>query len=477
MTRRFLRPDFCVIGAGSAGLSFAAGASQLGASVVLLEAHTMGGDCLNTGCVPSKALIAAAHFGKERLRAQDFGWQDGEASVDFSRVRTHVREVVAAIAPNDSQARFEGLGVTVLKEKGIFCDSKTVETLTHRIQAKRFIVATGSAPFIPPIPGLDKVPYLTNETLFDLGVLPRSLAIIGAGPIGMEMAQAFVRLGSQVTVFEALVALPKDDPGLTTLLKRILVGEGVALHEHTQVVEVAPADDGILVHYEGPSGTRQTIHVSHLLVAAGRKPNIHGMGLEAAGIAIARGHIQVSASLQTSNPRVYALGDCAGGPLFTHVAGYHAGLALRKTIFGLPAKVSVRALPWVTYTDPELAHVGATQEMLEASGTPYRVLEASFGENDRAQAQRRTEGHVKVLVSPKGRLLGATILGTQAGELIGTWALALSNKLGVGAFTNTVFPYPTLNEISKKAASEFYKEKLFSASTARLVRFLMGLRS
>lgn len=477
MTRQFLRPDFCVIGAGSAGLSFAAGASQLGARVVLLEAHTMGGDCLNTGCVPSKALIAAAHFGKERLRAKDFGWQGGEAPVDFARVRAHVKEVIAAIAPNDSQARFEGLGVTVLGEKGVFCDPKTVETPTHRIQAKRFIVATGSVPFIPPVPGLEKVPYLTNETLFDLEVLPRRLAIIGAGPIGMEMAQAFVRLGSCVTVFEALGALPKDDPGLTVLLKNTLKEEGIQLHEHTKVVEVAPTEDGITVHFEGPSGARESLHASHLLVAAGRRPSINGMGLEAAGVVTARGSIQVSPSLQTSNPRVYALGDCAGGPLFTHVAGYHAGLALRKTIFGLPAKVSVRALPWVTYTDPELAHVGATRQMLEETSTPYRVLEASFTENDRAQTQRRTEGHIKVFVTPKGRLLGATILGTQAGELIGTWALAISNNLGVGAFTNTVFPYPTLNEISKKAAGEFYKEKLFSASTARLVRFLMGLRS
>lgn len=471
--KQILTPDFCVIGAGSGGLSFAAGAVQMGASVVLLEAKKMGGDCLNYGCVPSKALIAASKFGHESSRAKYFGWSFSKPKVDFAKVHDHIHEVIKAIAPNDSVERFEKLGVQVILEQGHFIDDKTVETESHCIKAKRFVIATGSIPFVPPIEGLATVPYLTNETIFDLKELPKHLVVIGGGPIGIEMAQAFLRLGSQITVLEAFSALPKDDPEITLRLKETIISEGIDLNENVKISSIKQMTQEIHIEYQTANGKQKKLNASHLIVATGRRPNIQNLNLDAAGIKFSPRGIEVNAHLQTSNPKVYAIGDCTGGYQFTHVAGYHAGLAIRNTIFGLRTNVETRAIPWVTYTDPELAHVGFMESQLQEKQIAYKVLHMKFDENDRAQAEKRTDGVMKVLVCPKGYVLGATILGVHAGELIYSWVMAIQNKLKLSAITSSIAPYPTLSDISKRTAGSFYTEKIFSPFMKNTVRFIM----
>jgi pyruvate/2-oxoglutarate dehydrogenase complex dihydrolipoamide dehydrogenase (E3) component len=473
--KQILKSDFCVIGAGSGGLSFTAGAAQMGATVILVESGKMGGDCLNYGCVPSKALLAAAKIGHYFQEASDFGWHIDKPKLNFKKVHVHVHHIIANIAPHDSVERFESLGVKVIQEKGSFVDQDTLETDHYLIHAKRFILSTGSIPFVPPIPGLLSIPYLTNETIFDLEVLPEQLVIIGGGPIGIEMAQAFSRLGSKVTILEAFAALPKDDPQMTSTLKTILIQEGIEIKEHVIINSIISKNDSIYFSYNDVDHNTIELQASHVLVATGRRPNIGALNLAAAKINASPKGIVVDAYLRTTNKRVYAIGDCIGGYQFTHVAGYHAGIAIRNTIFKLCKKVETRAIPWVTYTDPELAHVGALESDLIAEKRTYKVLQISFSENDRAQAERRTEGLIKVLVTPKGYILGATILGISAGELIMPWVMAIQNNLKIGTIVDTIVPYPTLSDINKQLAGRFYKDKIFSAFTKRIVRFLMSV--
>ena len=468
-----LTPDFCVIGAGSGGLSFAAGAVQMGASVVLLEAKKMGGDCLNYGCVPSKALIAAAKFGYESSRAKHFGWDFSKPDVNFEKVHHHIHNVIKTIAPHDSVERFEKLGVQVIGENGQFTDHQTVKTENHLIKAKRFVIATGSTPFVPPLEGLSAVPYLTNETIFDLKELPKHLVVIGAGPIGLEMAQAFLRLGSHVTVLESFSALPKDDPEITEKLKTLLISEGIDLNENVKILSIKQRKKEIRIAYQTSDGKEKSVEASQLMVATGRRPNIQNLNLDLAGIKFSPRGIEVNASLQTSNAKVYAIGDCTGGYQFTHVAGYHAGIAIRHSIFGLKTKVETRAIPWVTYTDPELAHVGFMESQLKEKQIPHKVIQMSFDENDRAKAENRTDGMIKILVSPRGYILGATILGVHAGELIYPWVMGIQNQLTLRVMTSSIAPYPTLSDISKKVAGHFYADKIFSSLMKRIVRFIM----
>ncbi|HRK17897.1 MAG TPA: FAD-dependent oxidoreductase [Hyphomicrobiaceae bacterium] len=467
-----LRADLCIIGAGSGGLSLAAGAVQMGASVVLIEKGKMGGDCLNTGCVPSKALIAAAHHAHAARVAHGFGVHAAEPTVDFRQVHDHVHGVIGAIAPHDSVERFEGLGVHVIKDAAKFIDADTVEAGGERIVARRFVVATGSRAAVPPIPGLADAGYLTNETVFELKERPEHLIVVGGGPIGIEMAQSFRRLGSAVTVIEKFGILAKDEPEAVEVVRASLARDGVAIVEKVGVSEVRREGDRAVVVLDGDSNVGRTISGSHILIAAGRRPNIEGLGLDKAGIEATQRGITVDARLRTSNKKVFAIGDVAGGPQFTHIAGYHAGIVIRNVLFGLPAKVDYAALPWVTYADPELAHTGLTEAEARKAGHNVQVLTWSFEMNDRAQAERETEGLAKIVLGKRGRILGATIVGPRAGELIGTWALAISAKLAIGSIASAVLPYPTLSEISKRAAGSFYTPKLFGAGTRRVVGFV-----
>ncbi|MCF8478121.1 MAG: FAD-dependent oxidoreductase [Pseudolabrys sp.] len=467
-----LKPDICVIGGGSGGLSVAAAAAAFGVPVVLIEKHKMGGDCLDTGCVPSKALLAAAKHAHIMRDSGAFGVVADGVSVDFAKVHEHVHDVIAAIAPVDSVERFTGLGVRVIKGEGRFKDKRTVAVGDVEIRARRFVIASGSSASAPPIPGLDTVPYLTNESLFDLTALPKRLLIIGGGPIGLEMAQAFRRLGSEVTVVEAAQPLSKDDPECAAIVLGALEREGVIIRAGVKVTSAAHDKDRVTLTIE--DGDREEkLEGTHLLVAAGRKAVVDGLGLEAAGIRTERGGIQVDKRLRTSNGRVYAIGDCAAGQLqFTHAANYHAGLVIRAALFRLPVQVNNDAIPWATYTDPELAQTGIGEAEARKRGLKFRILRWPYHDNDRAQAERATQGHIKVIVKKNGTILGATIVGAQAGELIAVWTLAIAQKLNIRAMTGIVLPYPTLSEVGKRAAIDFFTPSLTSPWVRRIIRWL-----
>jgi pyruvate/2-oxoglutarate dehydrogenase complex dihydrolipoamide dehydrogenase (E3) component len=468
---RVLDVDICVIGAGSGGLSVAVGASQMGASTVLVERGKMGGDCLNYGCVPSKALLAAGHAAEATRHAGRFGVDVGEPRIDGRRVHDHVHGVIAAIAPNDSVERLEGLGATVIKGHARFTGPAQVEADGIRVNARRFVVATGSSPFVPPIPGLSEVSFLTNETVFDLDAVPEHLIVVGGGPIGIEMAQAHRQLGSRVTVLEMFTMLPKDDPELVQVVRSRLTSEGIDIREGVKVVGVASADAGISVAV-AENGKESRIEGSHLLVAAGRRPNVDGLDLEKAGVVYSPKGVQVDRRLRTTNRKVFAIGDVAGGYQFTHMAGYHAGIVIKNALFRIPAKEDTRCVPWVTYTAPELAQVGLIEEEARKKHGDVRVLRWPYHDNDRAQAERLTDGLVKAVITPKGHILGAGIVGAAAGELIQTWVLAMSRRIKIGALATMIAPYPTLGEINKRAAGSFYTPSLFSARTRKIVRFL-----
>lgn len=464
-----IKTDILVIGAGSGGLSIAAGASQMGAKVVLLEGHKMGGDCLNYGCVPSKALLASAKQAQAMRTGKKYGVSPARPEVSYGAAKDHVHEVIETIAPVDSQERFEGFGVHVIREFGKFISPTEVQAGDNVITARRIVIATGSRPFVPPIPGVDSVPYETNETIFDLRDQPEHLIIIGGGPIGMEMAQAHVRLGSKVTVLEGAKALGKDDPELAAIALERLRAEGIDIIEGALAEKIEGSAGKITIHTEDG----QTFQGSHLLMAVGRTPNVDKLDLEKAGIDYDRSGLKVDASLRTTNKRVYGVGDVASKLQFTHVAGYQAGVLVRQIVLGMPAKNREDHIPWATYTDPEIAQVGLTEaQAREQYGEKLFVARYAFHENDRLIAEGKTTGLIKVMVV-KGKPIGASIVGAQAGELVGMWAMAIANGLKMSAIANTVLPYPTVSEVNKRAASAYFTPKLFENPwVKRIVRLV-----
>lgn len=471
-----IKADLCIIGAGSGGLSVAAGAAQLGLDTILIERDKMGGDCLNTGCVPSKALLAAGKRAQMHRKNDIKGITPHEPEIDFAAVKNHVFDTIKTIEPHDSPERFRGLGVNVILEEARFTGPDTVQAGEHEIKARYFVIATGSRAVVPPIPGLDKDKAFTNETIFGLREKPDHLLIIGGGPIGMEMAQAHKRLGCKVSVFDMAAILPRDDQDNVGIVRDILVQEGVDLHEHVSIKEVKHGGKTITLVIE-KEGAMQEITGSHLLVAAGRAPNTDGLDLDKAGVETNKKGIVADDHLKSANKKIFAIGDVAGGPQFTHVAGYHAGIIIRQICFKMFwAKVDYKALPWVTYTDPELAQVGLTEENArEQHGDNIKTAIWEFGENDRAIAERTTKGRLKVITDNKGKILGASMVGPQAGELIGLWALAITNGMKIGAVTAMIAPYPTLGEISKRAAGAWYTPSLFNDKTRRIVGWLQKL--
>jgi pyruvate/2-oxoglutarate dehydrogenase complex dihydrolipoamide dehydrogenase (E3) component len=393
-------------------------------------------------------------------------------NADFAAVQRYVRSVIDAIAPHDSIERFTKLGCRVITARASFTGPKAVVAGNVTVRARRFVIATGSRPFVPSIPGIEEVAYFTNETIFDNTVLPLHLVVIGAGPIGSEMALAHRRLGSRVTLLEGDRMLPKDDPEAVDVVRRAFRAEGIELAEGVRIGRVERGREGIILVLD-ENGTERRIEGSHLLVATGRRANVEGLGLDEAGVAYTPKGVRVDARLRTTNKHIYAAGDVIGGPQFTHAASYHAGVILRNALFRLPAKNAPKALPWVTYTDPELAHVGLTEvEARGRLGGAVRILRADFAENDRAQTDGYTLGFIKVAVSKRGDILGATIVGPQAGELIVPWVLALGGKLKIRDMASMIAPYPTLSEISKRAAGSYFAPALFSNQTRRFVRFL-----
>lgn len=469
-----LTPDICVIGAGSGGLSVAAAAAAFGRKVVLIEKHRMGGDCLNYGCVPSKALIAAAARAHAMRTSGPFGIRPVEPMIEHRAVQSHVQGVIEAIAPNDSVERFTGLGVHVISAAARFVDRSTVEAGEYRIRARRFVIATGSAPIVPPIPGLDQVAYFTNETIFANTTRIEHLIVVGGGPIGLELAQAHRRLGSSVTVIEAVRAFGKDDPELAAVVLKRLRDEGIAIRENTKVERVEGGHLALRVTV-AENGRTETVGGTHLLLAAGRRVSVTDLKLEVAGIKYGPKGISVSRGLVTSNSRVYAIGDCIGGPQFTHMANYHAGIVIRRALFRLPAKVDPGVVPWVTFTDPELARVGLDEVQARESTKKIRVLRWPYHENDRAQTERATDGFVKVVTDERGRILGAGVVGKHAGEIIQMWSLAVSQKMNIKALTDWISPYPAFSEINKRAAYRYYAAAPSSPFVRSLIDWLAKL--
>lgn len=468
--------DICIIGAGSGGLSLAAGTAQLGLKTVLIERAEMGGDCLNTGCVPSKALLAAAARAQTHRKSDIKGIKAQEPDIDFAAVKDYVSDVIGAIAPHDSQQRFESMGVHVIREHARFIDNKTVQAGPHTIKARYFVIATGSRPSIPRIKGAEENKILTNETIFSLREKPHHLLIIGGGPIGLEMAQAHRRLGCDVSIFDRGEILPRDDKDHAAIIREKLTDEGISFYENTAIHSLRHTDNGVTLTLE-TAGKTKKITGSHILIAAGRAPNTDGLDLDKADIAYTAKGISVDAHLRSTNKRVYAIGDVAGGPQFTHIAGYHAGIIIRQICFKIFwAKVDYKALPWVTYTDPEIAQVGESEATAkEKYGDAIKTVEWSFAENDRAVAQNTTTGQIKAIATKKGHILGVSIVGHSAGELIGLWALAITKNMKIGDITAMIAPYPTLGEISKRAAGAWFTPRLFSDKTKRIVELLQKL--
>ncbi len=466
--------DICIIGAGSGGLTLAAAAAQLGAKVVLIEESKMGGECLNNGCIPSKSLLASAHVAKIIKNSQAFGINATLNDVNYAKVHDHIHKVIEKIAPHDSSTRFTELGVTVISGKAQFVDAETVKVNEQLIKARRFVIATGSSPAIPSIQGLSTVPFFTNETIFDSHEKPSQLIIIGGGPIGCELAQAFLLLGSHVTLLEAQTLLPKDDEELADIIRKQLIQDGLDLYENVKINNIIKSDGKVAVIFDS-NGTPRTIDGSHLLIAAGRKPHFTDLNLEAANVIYNVKGIQVNNRLQTSNKKIYAIGDVAGEFHFTHVANYHAGIVLKNILFHCQSKVNYKSLPWVTFTMPELAQVGMTEAAAKQAGKSVHVFEAEFNDNDRANAELQTGGKIKVILSRFGKILGVSIVGPRAGELIMPWGIAINQGLSMKAMASVIVAYPTLSEINKAVAINYYKPKLFSGIMKFIVKLLAKL--
>jgi pyruvate/2-oxoglutarate dehydrogenase complex dihydrolipoamide dehydrogenase (E3) component len=463
--------DVVVIGAGAGGLTAAGGPAMFGLKSALIEEGEMGGDCLNSGCVPSKALIAAAARAWEAERGKRLGVTLSPPKVDFAAVRAHVKAAIETIAPVDSQERFEGMGVAVFRGRGKLIDDRTVEVNGQHLKAKRIVIATGSRPRIPDIPGLGDVPYLTNESLFDLNALPVHLAILGGGSIGMEMAQAFRRLGAQVTVIEQAMPFPRDDREAAELVIQSLRDEGVVIHAGVGVLSVAQSDAGVLINLDDGA----CVEASHLLISAGRTPNVEGLGLESAGVQVGRDGIIVDARRRTTNKRIFAVGDCREGPRFTHASGNDGSIVTMNIALGFPAKADFRALPWVSYTDPELAQIGLTEAAAREKLGSVDVTRQDFSHNDRAIAEGETTGFLK-MIRHKGKVVGVTIVGRHAGDMLLPWSMVIKGKASTFELGGAIIAYPARNDLSKAVAFAAHEPTVFGPWSQRWARFLSSTR-
>jgi pyruvate/2-oxoglutarate dehydrogenase complex dihydrolipoamide dehydrogenase (E3) component len=473
-----MRPDICVIGAGAGGLAAAAAAAAMGVPVVLIEKGRMGGQSLHGGSVPSKALLTAARHADALRNGPRFGIKSVRSGIDFAAINAHVRRTIETVSPQDSAERFTGLGVRVIAGAARFKDRTTIAVGAASIKARRFIIATGSTPVIPAIPGLAETSYLTPATIFDLDECPRHLIIIGAGRSGLELAQAFRRLGSDVTVLEAATPLVREDRECAAVVLDALVQEGIRLRCGVRVAQVRRVLARIQVVVERGEDAghgEETIEGSHLLVAAGRRPNVEELDLEAAGIRHEPARIVVDKRLRTTNKIVYAIGDAIGGPRFTHAASHHAGLVVRNALFRHPIAINHRAIPRVIFTDPELAQVGLSEDDARGQTGAIRILRWPYRENDRAAATAATKGHIKVITDRRGEVLGASIVGAGASETIAAWALAVGQRLNIGAFASLIIPYPTYAEVGKRAAITYFMRGLTSGQVRRIIGRLRRL--
>ncbi len=463
--------DLCIIGGGAAGLVTAAGAASLGAKVLLIEKHKLGGDCLYTGCVPSKTLIHSAGIANSITTAQRFGLSAVLDPIDQNAVMQRVADVIKTIEPNDSPERFRAMGVEVVFAEAQFIAKDRLLVDGREVSARKFVLATGSRPFIPAIPGIENIDYLTNETIFNVSENIEHLIVVGSGAIGCEMAQAFARLGIKVSLISSSVILPREDPDMSAVVEQQFVADGIELHLNTRVSLIEKAMSGIRVYLDDSI----MLEGSHLLVATGRRANIEKMGLDKAGVQTKKNRLVIDARLRTSNNKIFACGDVAGPYLFTHMAEHQAGIVLRNTLFHLPAKAQHNNIPWCTFTSPELARVGLSEQQAQQSGMVYRVYSFPFSELDRAITDGQTNGIAKIITTAKGKLLGACIVGPHAGELISEYVLALSQGLNISALSNAIHIYPTLAQINRRVADQRMKESL-TPNRKKWIKRLFRLR-
>jgi pyruvate/2-oxoglutarate dehydrogenase complex dihydrolipoamide dehydrogenase (E3) component len=471
--------DIGIIGGGAAGLTVASGAAQLGAKTLLIEKEKeLGGDCLHFGCVPSKTLIRTAQAYHTMKHAQTFGLPGVDLPpVDFAKVSERIRSVIATIQEHDSEERFCSLGAKVEFGAPSFSDDHAVRLNGREISAKNWVIATGSSPDSPPLEGLNKTPYITNKEIFYLDRLPESMIILGAGPIAIEMAQAFRRLGTKVHVVQRSgQILTKEDKDMADEVMEVLASEGVAFHLNTSVLGIEDLGNEREVLLKDKEGSTRSVKAEKLLVAMGRDSNIRGLNLEGAGVAFDRKGVKVDERMRTSQKHIYAAGDVTGKFLFTHAAGYEGGIVVANAIFHLPRKADYTFLPWCTYTDPELASIGMNEKAAKEAGIDYTIFMEPFSGNDRSLAEGERVGKIKMLLDKKEKLLGVQILGPQAGELLSEWVAVLNGKVKLSTLASAVHPYPTLGEINKRVAGNYLLPKIFSDRIKKGLKFFFHLK-
>ncbi|HAS88723.1 MAG TPA: mercuric reductase [Desulfovibrio sp.] len=470
--------DLGVIGGGAAGLTIAAGAGQLGVKVLLIEKEDkLGGDCLHYGCVPSKTLIRTARVRHLMGRAGDFGLPEVDlVPVDYTKVAKRIKEVIEIIQVHDSVERFNSLGAEVRFGEARFIDAHTISLNGGKVSARSWVIATGSSPSAPPIQGLDEVPYLTNVDVFSLQELPESMVVLGGGPIAVEMAQSFQRLGSKVTVIQrSNQILSREDEDMARYVMEGMQEDGVRFILGSKVNEVRKADGGVEVFLES-GGENITVSASQLLVAMGRRTNTAGMGLDEIGVQLERGAVVVDDRMRTSVPDIYAAGDVTGKYLFTHAAGYEGGIVVSNAVFRLPRKADYTWLPWCTYTDPELAGVGMNEKAAQKAGINYKTVVEEFSSSDRALAEGEGRGRIKLILNEKGKPIGCQIAAVHAGELLSEWVAAVNGKVGLATLAGAIHPYPTMSEMNKKVAGKLLGEKLFSDRVRKILKLLFSYR-
>lgn len=462
--------DVIVIGGGAAGLTAAGGCALFGLDVALIEARKMGGECLNDGCVPSKALIAAAKRAAEANESERYGITIQPPKVEWTGVHKHIHDAIAAIAPHDSEERFEEMGCEVIRDWAKVTGPQTVEVGGRTLRAPRIVIATGSKPAVPPIEGVAETPYLTNENIFDLDALPDHLVIVGGGVIGMEMAQSFRRLGSAVTVVEPGELMGRDDPDSVAVVRETMEGEGVRFVKGL-AKNVEGSEGAIRLHTEN-----ETVEGSHLLIAVGRTPRCEGFGLEDIGVEMDRGGIKVDDRRRTSVKGIYAIGDCRNGPRLTHVSGYEGSNVALEITLGVPTKVDWSALPWCTYTDPEVAQIGMTEKEARAKhGDKVTIVKETFHDNERSLAEGSDKGHMKLVLKGK-KVLGASIVGKNAGELLLPFSQSITGKSSTFALGSAIIAYPTRSEISKAAAFTAWEPTVFGSIPKKYAGFVASMR-
>ncbi|MEK6874457.1 MAG: dihydrolipoyl dehydrogenase [Nanoarchaeota archaeon] len=463
--------DIVVIGGGSGGLVAAAGAAKFGAKIALLEKNKLGGECLWTGCIPSKAFIHVAKIAHTVRHASNIGIKPEKISIDFSKIIDYVHNVITKIQPHDSKERFESLGVAVFFGNPRFENKNTINIGNHHIKAKHFIIATGSRPYIPEIPGLHETGFLTNETVFENRKFPQNLLVIGGGAIGSEMAQAFARLGSQVTILEhGDTILSKEDPAVANEIKHIFTQEGITILTNSTIHSISKQGKKKTITYK-KEGRLSKVSGDEILLASGRSPNVEGLNLEHIGVVFDKRKIKVNQHLQTTIPTIYAIGDVKGGYQFTHIASYEAGIALANILFKLPIKTDYSIVPWTTFTDPEVAQVGLTEQEARKKHGDLLIFQEPFSEIDRAQTDNNTKGFIRLITTKKGKILGVHIIGPHAGELIAEYTLAMRKKLTIKDIYQTIHVYPTLSGINTRIAGK-YMETLLTPFRKKLLKYI-----